>query len=175
MTPSPRRSLATPIALVLGSVLAGSILWCIHWGPWQHEELIRYTHHPAEQASVLLFCFGIMALLIKLLGVLSERAVLGRQLIPAWDGKVRPVSEVSAILNHLERQRGWAGSWMPDNRSFAYRRERKREPGEPAVEERKRSRSFLHVLGTNPDGDKPIFGYGVDPRIEVAPALFPLV
>jgi len=75
----------------------------------------------------------------------------------------------------IDRVRGWAGSWMPDNRSFAYRRERQPEPGEPAADARKRSRTFLHVLGTNAAEDKPIFGYGVDPKIEVAPALFPLV
>jgi prolyl oligopeptidase len=92
-------------------------------------------------------------------------------------GEIR-VMEIATgrdLGERIDRVRGWAGSWMPDNRSFAYRRERKREPGEPATEERKRSRAFLHVLGTNPDQDKPIFGYGVDPEIEVAPALFPLV
>src|SRR6266446_2330967 len=50
-SPSPRRSLATPTALVLGSALAGLVLWCIHYGPLYDPQLVRYTHHPAEQAS----------------------------------------------------------------------------------------------------------------------------
>jgi prolyl oligopeptidase len=92
-------------------------------------------------------------------------------------GEIR-VMEIATgrdLGERIDRVRGWAGSWLPDNRSFAYRRERRREPGEPAAEERKRSRNFLHVLGTNPDEDKPLLGYAVDPAIEVAPALFPFV
>ena len=111
--------------------------------------------------------------------VSDDRRYLSYTVAPGGSelGEIR-VMEIATrrdLGERIDRVRGWAGSWMPDNRSFAYRRERKREPGEPATEERKRSRTFLHVLGANPDEDKPIFGYGVDPRIEVAPALFPLV
>jgi len=92
-------------------------------------------------------------------------------------GEIR-VMEVATrrdLGERIDRIRWPAPAWLPDNRSFAYKRDRKREPGEPPAEERKRSRAFLHVLGANPDNDKPILGYGVDPKIEVAPALFPMV
>ena len=36
-----------------------------------------------------------------------------------------------------------------------------------------KSRSYLHVVGTDPENDKPVFGYEVNPDIRMAPALFP--
>lgn len=57
--------------------------------------------------------------------------------------------------------------WLPDNRSFVYGRWRKLQPGEPVTETRQKSRLFLHHLGSNPQNDKPVFGYQVIPSIEV--------
>jgi len=47
------------------------------------------------------------------------------------------------------------------------------EPGDPPTALMQKSRSYLHVLGTDPDKDKPVFGYEVNPDIKMAPALFP--
>jgi prolyl oligopeptidase len=43
--------------------------------------------------------------------------------------------------------------------------------GAPEAEVRQKFRSYLHILGTDPDKDQPVFGYGVVPSIEVEPSL----
>ena len=59
--------------------------------------------------------------------------------------------------------------WLPDNRSFVYGRWRKLKPGEPVTETRQKSRVLLHHVGSNPQNDKPVFGYQVIPSIDVDP------
>ena len=65
----------------------------------------------------------------------------------------------------------WQPYWLPDNRSFVYGRLQKLPPNAPAGEVRQKFRAYLHVLGTDPDKDSPVFGYGVVPSIDVAPSL----
>jgi prolyl oligopeptidase len=59
--------------------------------------------------------------------------------------------------------------WLPDNRSFVYRRSQILPPGAPATELDQKKRAYLHVLGTDPEKDLPVFGYGVVPSIDVDP------
>ena len=77
-------------------------------------------------------------------------------------------------------------SWRADNGSFYYLRERKLEPGEPAIDKEQKLVTYLHVLGADPEKDVPVAGYGIvrgdragtdrlrgdrnDPRIELRPA-----
>jgi len=63
-------------------------------------------------------------------------------------------------------------TWLPDNRSLIYGRWQTLAPNAPAPEKRQKSRVYVHVLGTKPEKDKPIFGYGVVPSIEVDPHRF---
>ncbi|MBV9084240.1 MAG: hypothetical protein JOZ62_16305, partial [Acidobacteriaceae bacterium] len=65
----------------------------------------------------------------------------------------------------------WQPHWLPDNRSFVYGRLQKLPAGAPASEVRQKFRSYLHVLGTDPEKDIPVFGYGVVPSIDVDPSL----
>jgi prolyl oligopeptidase len=65
----------------------------------------------------------------------------------------------------------WKPYWLPDNRSFVYGRMQTLPPGAPVTEARQKFRSYLHVLGTDPEKDPPVFGYGVTPSIEVDPSL----
>jgi prolyl oligopeptidase len=65
----------------------------------------------------------------------------------------------------------WHPYWLPDNRSFVYGRLQKLPPGAPAAEVRQKFRSYLHVLGTDPEKDQAVFGYGVVPSIDVDPSL----
>ena len=92
-------------------------------------------------------------------------------------GELRMVGVASGrdLGERIDRTRWSAGSWLPDGRSFVYWRQRKSEPGEPATEARQRSRVYLHVLGTDPDKDKPVHGYEVNPRVKMESALFPWV
>jgi len=59
--------------------------------------------------------------------------------------------------------------WLPDNHSFVYGRWQELPSGAPATEVRQKSRCYLHVLGTDPEKDQPVFGYGVVPSINVDP------
>ena len=65
----------------------------------------------------------------------------------------------------------WQPYWLPDNRSFVYGRLQKLPPGAPPAEVRQKFRAYLHALGTDPEKDQPVFGYGVVPSIEVDPSL----
>ncbi|HVA33490.1 MAG TPA: prolyl oligopeptidase family serine peptidase, partial [Candidatus Baltobacteraceae bacterium] len=66
-------------------------------------------------------------------------------------------------------------SWRPDGKSFYYVRFPKLAPGEPQTDKETRAVNYLHVLGQDPDKDVPVFGYGVDPKIQFAKTDFPLV
>ena len=90
-------------------------------------------------------------------------------------GELRVIEVQSGrdLGERIDRMRWFAGSWLPDGRSFIYLRLRKAEPGDPPTALMQKSRSYLHVLGTDPDKDKPVFGYAVNPDIKMAPALFP--
>jgi len=61
--------------------------------------------------------------------------------------------------------------WLRDNHSFVYGRYQKLAPGAPVTEEAQKYRAYLHVLGTDPDKDTAVFGYGVVPSIDVDPSL----
>ena len=65
----------------------------------------------------------------------------------------------------------WQPYWLPDDRSFVYGRLQELPPGAPAAEVRQKFRAYLHVLGTKPEKDQPVFGYGIVPSINVDPSL----
>jgi prolyl oligopeptidase len=65
----------------------------------------------------------------------------------------------------------WQPYWLADNHSFVYGRLQKLPAGAPPAEVRQKFRSYLHVLGTSPEDDRPVFGFGVVPGIEVDPSL----
>jgi len=67
------------------------------------------------------------------------------------------------------RALGGVAGWLPDNRSFAYSRLQDLPAGAPVTEIRQKRRIYLHVLGTDPEKDPALFGYGVVPSIEVDP------
>ena len=75
------------------------------------------------------------------------------------------------MLSHGVGPEAWQPYWLPDNRSFVYGRMQSLPPGAPATEARQKFRSYLHVLGTDPEKDTPVFGYGVVPSIDVDPSL----
>lgn len=67
----------------------------------------------------------------------------------------------------IERTNYGSGAWMPDGKSFLYPRLRKLPEDSPAVEKYRQIKVYRHVLGTNPDTDKAVFGYGVNDEIKV--------
>lgn len=67
----------------------------------------------------------------------------------------------------IDRVRFGAGGWLPDNRSLIFNRLQKLAEDAPQTELYQKSRVFIHVLGTNADDDKAIFGYDVNPNIKM--------
>jgi prolyl oligopeptidase len=98
-----------------------------------------------------------------------------------WPGGDELHGEIHVFDTATDRETGdvitregaeaWEPYWLPDNRSFVYGRLQDLPPGAPAAEVRQKFRSYLHVLGTNPANDRPVFGYGVVPSIHVDPSL----
>lgn len=65
--------------------------------------------------------------------------------------------------------------WLPGSHSFLYNRLQKLRPHAPEAEREIKSRVYLHVIGTNPERDKVVFGYGLSPLVKVEPADIPAV
>ncbi len=105
---------------------------------------------------------------------------------PSFDGRyiaygVSVSGSEDAIIHILDRSTGrdtgetidrsWYGfpSWMPDQQSFLHNRFQKPGEGADPNERRLRSRVYLHRVGTDPERDVAIFGYGVHPEIKLEP------
>ena len=73
-----------------------------------------------------------------------------------------------AILHGAD---GLGTYWLPDSRSFVYERTQPVPPGAPGTELEQPSGSYLHVLGTDPEKDTLVFGYGAVKSIDVDPKL----
>jgi prolyl oligopeptidase len=68
---------------------------------------------------------------------------------------------------NIDRCRFGAGAWLPDNHSFLYNRLQKLAEGAPPTDLYQKSRVYLHTLGSNPESDRAVFGFGVNPNISV--------
>ncbi|HEX6124084.1 MAG TPA: prolyl oligopeptidase family serine peptidase [Pyrinomonadaceae bacterium] len=66
-------------------------------------------------------------------------------------------------------------SWTPDDRSLTYIKFPELGPGVAPTELYQKLRVFRHVLGTKVEEDKPVFGYGVNPNIQIPPRLLSFV
>jgi len=75
----------------------------------------------------------------------------------------------------IDRARFGAGNWLPDGKSFVYNRLQKLAPDAPPTDLYQKSRVYLHVLGTNADSDKAVFGYEVNPKIKLETAPIPFL
>jgi len=69
----------------------------------------------------------------------------------------------------IARARDGVSSWREDNESFYYLREQKLAPGQPATDKEQKVRTFLHILGTDPETDVAVGGFDVSPEVPVAP------
>jgi len=91
------------------------------------------------------------------------------------NGEMRVVETSTGrdLGERIDRARFGAGAWMPDGRSFLYNRLQKLAAGAPPTDLYQKSRVYLHVLGANPDADRVVFGYEVDPNIKLGPTPLP--
>ncbi|GGF37157.1 prolyl oligopeptidase [Aliidongia dinghuensis] len=66
-------------------------------------------------------------------------------------------------------------SWLPDGKAFFYNRLKKLGPNDPGTEKEKDSRAYLHVVGTDPENDKPVLGTGLNTGLKIDPIAFPSI
>jgi prolyl oligopeptidase len=79
------------------------------------------------------------------------------------------------IEGPIDRARYSNPSWREDGRSFFYTRNAVLPPGAPASEGLKNRRSYLHVVGTDPERDTLLLGPGVTPHVPVLPTDSPFI
>ena len=111
---------------------------------------------------------------------------------PSWDGKWVAVgvsaggseNAVIHIINvetgeesteTIDRARFGAISWRPDNHSFFYNRLQKLASGQPKTEEEEKSVDYLHIVGTNPESDVAVMGFGLNREVKIVPTDLPFV
>ena len=111
---------------------------------------------------------------------------------PSWDGShaavgLSPGGSEDAIIHFFDLNSGQelnesidralfgAVQWRPDGRSIYYNRLQKLGPNDSSIERETKSRVYLHTLGTDPDSDAAVFGYGVSPAITLKPEDIPIV
>jgi prolyl oligopeptidase len=106
---------------------------------------------------------------------------------PSLDGQfvahgISPSGSEDAVIRVLDLttgkdtnesiDRSWYGgiSWLSDGQSFFHVRFQKLPPGAEPAERRLKSRVFLHKVGTDPERDLPVFGFGVNRGIDLDPS-----
>jgi prolyl oligopeptidase len=107
--------------------------------------------------------------------------------VPSYDGRyvaygVSPSGSEDAVIHILDTSTGresgetidrsWYGgiSWLPDQKSFLHIRFQKLAEGADPSERRLKSRVLLHRIGTDPESDLAVFGYGVIGGIGLEPS-----
>jgi prolyl oligopeptidase len=83
--------------------------------------------------------------------------------------RVVRVSDGKMLPDAITRTRFGVTGWDLDNKSFFYNRLPKLPPSAPPIETQLRPVVYRHVLGTNPDEDKAVFGIGVNRGIPMTP------
>jgi len=64
-------------------------------------------------------------------------------------------------------------SWLHNEPSFFYTRLRKSRRNTNTADRLAKNRVYLHVVGSDPIGDRPVFGYGISPHVTVEATDFP--
>jgi prolyl oligopeptidase len=72
----------------------------------------------------------------------------------------------------IDRAQFGGGAWLPDGRSFLYNRLQKLTPASAPTDRYLNGRSYLHVLGTDPETDRMVFGIGA-PNVKIDAADIP--
>src|SRR6266481_7248196 len=74
----------------------------------------------------------------------------------------------------IDRAQFGSPTWMPDGRSLLYNRLQQLTSSSAPTDRYLNSRTYLHVLGTQPDKDRLVFGTGT-PNVNIDPADIPFV
>ncbi|MBV8477409.1 MAG: S9 family peptidase [Acidobacteria bacterium] len=101
---------------------------------------------------------------------------------PSLDGKyvaygISPGGSEESVLHVLETATGVAlpdtidraqfgqPSWLPNGKSFFYPRLQKLSPDAPPTAKYQKVRVYRHTLGSNPERDPQVFGYGMSVKV----------
>ena len=76
-------------------------------------------------------------------------------------------SDGSEVGERIDRAENAAVSWA-DGRSFFYSRLQKLGPADPPTTKYQKGVAFRHAVGTGPEADTPVFGYGLSPQVPLA-------
>jgi prolyl oligopeptidase len=79
------------------------------------------------------------------------------------------------LADAIDRSQYAAVSWRPDSRSFFHMRLQKLAAGAPPTDIYRFMKLYLHHLGQDPETEKPLFGAGVVPGVEVGEFDFPFI
>ncbi|UCH09392.1 MAG: prolyl oligopeptidase family serine peptidase, partial [Fidelibacterota bacterium] len=66
-------------------------------------------------------------------------------------------------------------NWLPDGSGFTYARRQQLPPGAPATEIYKNTKTYLHVLGVDPEDDQVVFGRGASRGVKLLDVDFPSI
>lgn len=66
-------------------------------------------------------------------------------------------------------------NWLPDGHAFVYCRRQKLPVNSPATERYKKTKAYLHILGSDPEKDKPVFAMDLSPAVKLEDVDFPSV
>jgi len=121
----------------------------------------RFAHSPKQHYSIDYFSVSNDG---RYVGVgVSEGGseVTTLRIIDARSGRLLPDAIEHAIYQ--------APAWRDDGRSFYYFVTPKQPPNAPESAKDTKGVTRLHVLGRDPRRDPAVFGYGLSPRIPIAP------
>jgi prolyl oligopeptidase len=111
---------------------------------------------------------------------------------PSFDGKfvaygISPGGSEDSVLHVLESATGNAlrdvidraqfgpPAWLSDGKSFFIARTQKLGPNDPPTAKYQKLRVYRHTLGSDPEKDVQVFGYGLTPNVKVTEDDFPVV
>ncbi len=111
---------------------------------------------------------------------------------PSWDGRsvaygISQGGSENSVLHVLEVESGAIldlaiphtefthVSWLEDNRSFVYHRFPERPAGTPETERYRDGCTYLHRLGEDVAGDRPVFGANLSMSVEVGRDDYPFL
>jgi prolyl oligopeptidase len=77
------------------------------------------------------------------------------------------------LSERIDRARFAYPSWRADSRAFVYTRLRKPVPGAPPTDRFKHPQLYLHILGTDPESDRALFGSLATPELGVGDHVIP--
>jgi prolyl oligopeptidase len=113
---------------------------------------------------------------------------------PSWDGRyliyiiaangsedsllyIINIETLEAVDRPISRIAGFSQSicWFPDSQSFFYHRLQELTKDMAATEKYKKSRTYLHRIGTDIEEDEIALAHGVDPLVNTSPIIWPYI